>query len=66
MSLDQSLTQKNIKSGFKVTRIWPLNPKATNHKIKPFKFYTITLTNISDEDSEGLGQKQWGENGLIT
>ncbi len=27
-SLDESLTKKNIKSGFKVRGIWPLNPKA--------------------------------------
>jgi hypothetical protein len=51
-NLDQSLTQKNINSGFKVIRIWPMNPKAMEHKIRPFNVYTTTLANISDEDKE--------------
>jgi hypothetical protein len=69
-SLDQSMTQKNIKNGFKVTKIWPLNPKAMDHKIRPFNVYTRTLANISDENNEGSNdttneQEQWGENGVI-
>ncbi len=34
-NLDQS--PKNIKSGFKVTWIWPLDPKAMDHKTMPFQ-----------------------------
>jgi hypothetical protein len=48
------IIQKKIKSGFKVTKIWSLNPKAMDHKIRPFKVYTTTLTNISDEDIDGF------------
>ncbi len=70
-SFDESLTQKNIKSGFKVRGIWPLNPKAMDHKIRPSNVYTTTLANILDEDNEGFDdttneQKQWGENGVTT
>ncbi len=32
---------KKIKYGFKTTWIWPLNPKATDNKIKPLKAYII-------------------------
>jgi hypothetical protein len=31
-ALDQSLIKKNVKVGFKVTKIWPFNPKAMNEK----------------------------------
>jgi len=34
-ALDISLTKKNIKSGFQVTRTWPFNPKITNEKTRP-------------------------------
>jgi hypothetical protein len=30
--------QKIIKNGFKVTRIWPLNPKAMDHKTRLSEF----------------------------
>jgi hypothetical protein len=47
-----------------------LNPKAMDHKIRPFNVYTTTLANILDEDNEGFNdttneQEQWGENGVI-
>jgi hypothetical protein len=48
------IIQKNIKSGFKITKIWPLNPKAMDHKTKPSKVYTTTPTNISNEDIDGF------------
>ncbi len=31
-ALDQTFTRKNIMSGFKGTRIWPLNPRAMEEK----------------------------------
>jgi hypothetical protein len=51
--------------------MWPLNPKATDHKIRPSKVYTTTLANTSNESSEGSDdttneQEQWGENADIT
>jgi len=53
-SFDESLTQKNIKSRFKVRGIWLLNPKVMDHKIRPSNVYTTTLANILYEDSEGF------------
>jgi hypothetical protein len=69
--LNQSLFKQYIKSGFKDTRIWLLNPKAMDHKTGPFKVYTSTLTNISNNDNEGFddttnGQEKWEEGGAIT
>ncbi len=52
--LDQSLSKKNINSGFKDTRIWPLNLKAMDHKTKPFKVYTSTPTDISNKTMKVL------------
>jgi hypothetical protein len=42
-----------------------------DHKTKPSEVYTITPTNILDEDNEGSsdttnGQEQWGEDGVTT
>ncbi len=34
---DTSLTQKAIKSGFKVIGIWPFNPKVMDEKTRPMK-----------------------------
>jgi len=33
-ALNATLSKRNIKNGFKVTRIWPLNPKAMDGKTK--------------------------------
>jgi hypothetical protein len=48
-----------------------LNPKAMDHKTRPFEVYTTTLTNILDGNNDGCndttnGKKQWGKNGAIT
>ncbi len=69
--LDQSLSKKYINSGFKDTRIQPLNPKAMDHNSKPSKVHTSTPTNISNKENEGFddttnGQEKWGEGGAIT
>jgi hypothetical protein len=32
-ALNQTLTKKNITSGFRTTEIWPLNPKVTDKKL---------------------------------
>jgi hypothetical protein len=45
------MTNNNIKSRFKATRIWPLTPKAMDDKTKPSDIYTTKLNpNISDGD----------------
>jgi len=46
------LSQKNIKNGFNVTRIWPFNPKAMDERIKPSEFYATNRNNTSNEDNE--------------
>jgi len=51
-AINQSLTKKNIKSGFKVIGIWPFNPKAMDSKIRPSKIYTITSINDHGSDQE--------------
>ncbi len=51
-SLDQSLSQKNIKSGFRVIGIQPLNPKVMDHKTNPYELYIATPTNISYENND--------------
>ncbi len=53
-TLDQSLSQKNIKSGFKVIGIQLLNPKVIDHKTKPYELYIPTPTNISYENNDGF------------
>jgi hypothetical protein len=70
-SLDQTLSKKNIKSEFKIIKIWPFNPKAMDGKTRPFKVYTLDVTNILDgdnDDFDGLDneQKEPKEDGATT
>lgn len=70
-SLYQTLSKKNIKSGFKIIGIWPFNPKAMDGKTRPFKIYTLNATNILDgdnDDFDGLNneQKEPKDNGVAT
>lgn len=56
-----NIIQENIKSGFKVIRIWPFNPKAMDGKTKPSKVHTMDAINISNEnidDFDGPTSKQ--------
>ncbi len=72
-ALDLALSKKNIKNGFQVTKIWPLNPKAMDGRTKPNELYTTnynngTLDENNVENSDGAmnGIKSWGENGIAT
>jgi hypothetical protein len=65
------LSKHNIKNGFKVTRIWPLNPRAMDNKIRINVVYTTTINmnmsnlknhNSSEEDNEC---QIWEEHGVI-
>jgi hypothetical protein len=53
-------------------RIWPLNAKAMDNKIKPLKVYTITnMNNGGNENDYTTKEKvennsQWGEESTIT
>ncbi len=71
-TLDATLSKKNIKNGFKVTRIWPFNPKAMDGRTKPSELYTIENNIIASNENnvknfdEGLNDTQgWGGHGTI-
>ncbi len=50
-ALKQSFIKQNIKYRFKITCIWPLNPKAMDNKTKPSKVYTTTnVSNVGNEE----------------
>jgi len=65
------LSKKNIKNGFKVTRIWLFNPKAMDGRTKPSEFYVADYNNASNEDNEENSDevindtKDWGEDGIV-
>jgi hypothetical protein len=48
------LSKKNIKSGFRVIGIWPLNLKVMDHETRPFEIYIATPINISNENNDGF------------
>jgi hypothetical protein len=52
-ALDKSITKQNIKSGFKVTVIHPLNLRAMDSKIKPSNIYTMVTI-----EHEGMKRNQ--------
>lgn len=51
-ALNEFMTNKNIMSRFKVTRIWLFNLKAMDAKIGPINIYTIVNSN---HEAEGEG-----------
>ncbi len=51
--MDQSLTLQNIKFGFRVTRIWPFNPRAIDNRTTPWTIYTTTwVATFGNEEGE--------------
>ena len=48
LALKRALTSKNILSGFKSTRIWPLNPLAMIERIGPSE----SFSHDNDEEQE--------------
>jgi hypothetical protein len=44
-AFEQALTKKNIKYGFKVPCIWPLDLNAMNNKFQPSSLYTTWPSN---------------------
>jgi hypothetical protein len=54
------IRQKNIRFGFKVTRIWPLNPKAMDENFGLVEVYTIEPANMEEtkqSNSESKGEE---------
>ncbi len=62
--MDQSLTSQNIRFGFKVIGIWPLNPRTMDNQITPLTIYLTTLV-IALRNEEGEGEECEGENDYI-
>lgn len=56
-ALNQSPTKQNIKFGFKVCGIWPLNLKAMEHKTKLSNIYITLITSENEE-----GEKDYNSN----
>jgi hypothetical protein len=53
-ALDQSLSPQNIRYGFNVIGIWPLNPRTMDNQITFSTIYTTTLaTTLRNEEGEG-------------
>jgi len=51
-AFDPWLTKHNIKFGFRVCKIWPLNPKAIEVKTNPSNIYTTPTKNHSKKGEE--------------
>ncbi len=49
-ALDKSITKQNIRSRFKVTCIYPLNPKAMDNENRPFNIYTMVANEHEGEE----------------
>ncbi len=66
-SLKSIAHQKIFKYGFKITWIWPLNPKAMDNKTRTSKVYIIVnLNNVGSEEeyttkNEVENNPQWGK-----
>jgi hypothetical protein len=50
--LDTSLTQKNIKSEFRVVEIWPFNPKVMDEKTRPNEVHTTIIIHILYQNND--------------
>jgi hypothetical protein len=60
-ALDVALSKKNIKNGFKVIGIWPLNPKAMDGRTKLSEL-SIATDNIIALDEENAKKFDEGLN----
>jgi hypothetical protein len=54
--LEKVLTKRNIKSSFKATNIWSLDPNAMNNKFQPSSLYTTWLNNEENEANNTLDE----------
>jgi hypothetical protein len=53
-ALDQTLFNNNTMSRFKAIGIWPLNPKAMDHKTRPCDAYIVEPIDILDENNDAF------------
>ncbi len=55
------MNQANVQQLVGYTRVWPFNPRAMDGKTRPFKVYTLDVTNFLDgdnDDFDGLDNDQ--------
>jgi hypothetical protein len=60
-ALDKSITEQNIKFGFKVIGIYPLNLRAMDNKIEPSNIYTMVANEHEGEEEESNEQLEGDE-----
>jgi hypothetical protein len=51
-TIDQSLIKDNMRLGFRVTNIWPLNPKVMNERTQLSKIYIETIILVGEHLGE--------------
>jgi hypothetical protein len=60
-ALDKSITEQNIKFGFRVIGIYPLNLSAMDNKIEPSNIYTMVANEHEGEEEESNEQLEGDE-----
>jgi hypothetical protein len=63
-ALDISITEQNIRSGFRVTSIYFLNLKAMDNKTGPSNIYTMIANEHEGEEEESNEQHEGDEPGI--
>ncbi len=59
--MDKSITEQNIRFGFKVTGIYPLNPRAMDNKIELSNIFTMVANEHEGEEEESNEQLEGDE-----
>jgi hypothetical protein len=60
-ALDKSITEQNIRFGFRVIGIYPLNPRAMDNKTEPSNIYTMVANEHEGEEEESNEQLERDE-----
>jgi hypothetical protein len=60
-ALDKSITEQNIKFGFRVISIYPLNLRAMDNKIEPSNIYTMVANEHEGKEEESNEQLEGDE-----
>ncbi len=59
--MDKSITEQNIRFGFKVTGIYPLNPRAMDNKIEFSNIFIMVANEHEGEEEESNEQLEGDE-----
>ncbi len=59
--MDKSITKQNIRSGFKVKCIYPLNLRAMDNKIELSNIFTMVANEHEGEEEESNEQLEGDE-----